>query len=112
MTTSKPFATTSYAISDAMARLGREQVADMVGVSASSLYKACNPNLPNGFAFLGWKHAMTLAALLRAKGEPEWFSIAFDAEVAGLSQQIRSSAEPNLERLAMEVAAIGEQALG
>lgn len=105
MTTSKPFATTSFAVSDAMSKLGRERVAELVGVSASTLYKACNPNLPNGFAFLGWDHAKTLAASLRAQGEPEWFSIAFDAEVAGLSQHLVSGGAPNLERLAIEVAA-------
>lgn len=105
MTTPKPFATTAFAVSDAMARLGRETVAELVGVSASTVYKACNPNLPNGFGFLGWEHAKQLAAMLRSKGESEWFSIAFDAEVANLSQDIAGQCGPKLERLAMEVAA-------
>lgn len=105
MTTSKPFATTSFAVSDAMAKLGRDRVAELVGVSVSTLYKGCNPNLPNGFTYLTWDHAKTLAAMLRASGQPEWFSIAFDAEVAGLSQEIAGTNSPNLERLAIEVAA-------
>ncbi|CAA7616556.1 phage regulatory CII family protein [Magnetospirillum sp. UT-4] len=105
MTTPKPFATTSFAVSDAMTRLGRDQVAALVGVSASTLYKACNPNLPNGFAFLSWDQVKVVAAQLRAEGHPEWFSIAFDAEVAALAQQAAGGHNTNLERLAIEVAA-------
>lgn len=105
MTTSKPFATTSFAVSDAMSKLGRERVAQVVGVSSSTIYKACNPNLPNGFGFLGWDHVKQLAAELRAQGHAEWFSIAFDAEVADLSQALAGERAVNLERLAIEVAA-------
>ncbi|MBI5165482.1 MAG: hypothetical protein HY985_16450 [Magnetospirillum sp.] len=105
MTTPKPFATTAFALADAVARLGRDEVAEVVGVSSSTLYKACNPNLPRGLDFLRWDHCKVLAGLLRARGLPEWFSIAFDVEVTQAAQAVASKRDKTLERLAMEVAA-------
>lgn len=105
MTTPKPFATTAFALADAMSRLGREAVAGVVGVSATTLYKACNPNLPRELDFLAWHHCRRLAALLRAKGLPEWFSVAFDNEVERAAGGLRALPNASLERLAVEVAA-------
>lgn len=105
MTTVKPFATTSHAMAEALARLGREAVAEVVGVSASTIYKACNPNMSHGLRFLTWDHCKTLAALLRSRGEPEWFSIAFETEVARLLQTVEDGPGASLETLALEVAA-------